>query len=259
MHSPVAKRFHTPVSTNANAQGLHAAVGDESDGTGSEWPSASSSSRFASRLFRLLRDIDLDKVVAALRQPRCITSSSPAASSPRLRHADVLRFLLAAHDRPARRAVSGRRLRQLHQLRDRPQSRRDGLHRRCRPLPHLLGLGPRRPRRRQDRVRHRADVLARQCVRARARHGLCAGGGERRSISSALDQPGDRPLRGSRSSSPICSGCCRGRARSAATNGRSTLPSARLTLVQIGIGILDLTAGALAMYTLLPGAPSSIS
>ncbi len=35
-----------------------------------------------------------------------------------------------------------------------------------------------------------------------------------------------------------------------------TLPCARLTLVQIGIGVLDLTAGALAMYALLPADPT---
>jgi glycosyltransferase 2 family protein len=35
-----------------------------------------------------------------------------------------------------------------------------------------------------------------------------------------------------------------------------TLPNAALTLVQIGIGILDLTIGALAMYVLLPGEPA---
>ena len=35
-----------------------------------------------------------------------------------------------------------------------------------------------------------------------------------------------------------------------------TLPGARLTLVQIGIGVLDLTAGALAMYALLPADPA---
>ena len=35
-----------------------------------------------------------------------------------------------------------------------------------------------------------------------------------------------------------------------------TLPCARLTLVQIGIGVLDLTAGALAMYALLLANPS---
>jgi glycosyltransferase 2 family protein len=35
-----------------------------------------------------------------------------------------------------------------------------------------------------------------------------------------------------------------------------TLPNAALTLVQIGIGIADLSIGALAMYTLLPGEPA---
>jgi uncharacterized membrane protein YbhN (UPF0104 family) len=37
---------------------------------------------------------------------------------------------------------------------------------------------------------------------------------------------------------------------------RIGLPSAPLTLVQIGIGVADLTIGALAMYVLLPGAPA---
>jgi uncharacterized membrane protein YbhN (UPF0104 family) len=39
-------------------------------------------------------------------------------------------------------------------------------------------------------------------------------------------------------------------------NWQVTLPNAPLTLVQIGIGVLDLGAGALAMYTLLPEHPS---
>src|SRR5262249_15882015 len=34
------------------------------------------------------------------------------------------------------------------------------------------------------------------------------------------------------------------------------LPNAMLTLVQIGIGVLDLGSGALAMYMLMPGAPA---
>jgi hypothetical protein len=34
------------------------------------------------------------------------------------------------------------------------------------------------------------------------------------------------------------------------------LPNAKLTLLQIGIGVMDLSSGALAMYTLLPGEPS---
>jgi glycosyltransferase 2 family protein len=39
-------------------------------------------------------------------------------------------------------------------------------------------------------------------------------------------------------------------------NWQVTLPGASLTLVQIVIGVLDLAAGALAMYTLLPAHPS---
>lgn len=39
-------------------------------------------------------------------------------------------------------------------------------------------------------------------------------------------------------------------------NWQVTLPNAPLTLVQIGIGVLDLGAGALAMYTLLPAHPA---
>ncbi|MBV8286950.1 MAG: UPF0104 family protein [Hyphomicrobiales bacterium] len=40
------------------------------------------------------------------------------------------------------------------------------------------------------------------------------------------------------------------------SNWQIALPSPRLTLVQIGIGILDLGAGAMAMYTLLPAQPA---
>jgi glycosyltransferase 2 family protein len=38
---------------------------------------------------------------------------------------------------------------------------------------------------------------------------------------------------------------------------RIVLPNWRLTLVQIGIGVLDLGAGAIAMYALLPAAPAT--
>ncbi len=40
------------------------------------------------------------------------------------------------------------------------------------------------------------------------------------------------------------------------SNWQIALPSPRLTLVQIGIGVLDLGAGAMAMYTLLPPQPA---
>jgi uncharacterized membrane protein YbhN (UPF0104 family) len=39
-------------------------------------------------------------------------------------------------------------------------------------------------------------------------------------------------------------------------NWKIVLPNQRSTVVQIGIGVLDLTAGAIAMYTLLPAHPS---
>ena len=40
------------------------------------------------------------------------------------------------------------------------------------------------------------------------------------------------------------------------SNWQIVLPSPRLTLVQIGIGVLDLVAGAMAMYVLLPAQPA---
>src|SRR5262249_57512581 len=40
-----------------------------------------------------------------------------------------------------------------------------------------------------------------------------------------------------------------------AATWRIVLPDARLTLVQIGVGICDLAAGSLATYVLLPAAP----
>ena len=38
--------------------------------------------------------------------------------------------------------------------------------------------------------------------------------------------------------------------------GRIVLPNSRLALIQIGIGVLDLSLGALAMYALLPAEPA---
>ena len=90
----------------------------------------------------------------------------------RLFHADVLRPVRAAHDRPQGSALSHRRARRLHQLFDRPQCRRQRVHRRRGALPHLFGLGARRHRGGQDLLHRRPDVLARQRHRARARHRL---------------------------------------------------------------------------------------
>jgi glycosyltransferase 2 family protein len=47
------------------------------------------------------------------------------------------------------------------------------------------------------------------------------------------------------------------RSRALGRNGwKVTLPSARLTLLQIGLGMLDLAIAGMAMYVLLPGIPS---
>ena len=66
---------------------------------------------------------------------------------------------------------------ELHQLHHRAQHRRHRLHRRRDPVPDLFGLRPDRDRRRQDLLSLRADLLARQSVRARRRHGLASLGG----------------------------------------------------------------------------------
>ena len=55
---------------------------------------------------------------------------------------------------------------------------------------------------------------------------------------------------------PISAGCGARRAKSGAANGKCNLPSGPSTLLQIGIGILDLGCCALAMYMLLPDEPN---
>ena len=94
---------------------------------------------------------------------RRATSRSRRCSSPRgyftLTFYDL--FALRTIGR-ARRALSGRGARRLHQLFGRPQCRRQRVHRRRGALPHLFGLGARRDRGGEDLLRRRADVLARQ-------------------------------------------------------------------------------------------------
>ena len=63
-------------------------------------------------------------------------------------------------------------------------------------------------------------------------------------ISRKVAQPQHRTRRG-----PVS-------LRSVAPIGRIVLPNSRLTLIQIGIGVLDLSLGALAMYALLPAEPA---
>ena len=110
----------------------------------------------------------------------------------RIFHDHVLRFLFTAHDRRAACALPGRGDGRFHQLFDRSQSRRHRVHRRRDPVPNLFGMGPHADRRRQDRIHHRTDLLARQRFRAWPRHGDRAGSRERARSVSALGQPGHR-------------------------------------------------------------------
>ena len=144
-------------------------------------------------LYELLRDIEFGKVVAALKaQSIGKIAHRRRVRRRRLRHADVLRFVRAARDRPAQSPLRRRRVGELHKLHDRSQLRRRRPDRRPDQVAHLFVLGLDRARHRQDRIHDRHDFLARQCVSARRRHRLRAGGGRRRRSSAGMDQPRDR-------------------------------------------------------------------
>ena len=147
-------------------------------------------------LYRLLRDVDFDKVVAAIEAQSlarvAIAGGFVVAGYVTLTFYDVFALRI---DRLAQSPLPGRRARELHLLDHRPQSRRCGAHRRPDPPAHLFGLGIDRRRRRQDRLDHRHDVRARQRVPARRRGHLCAAGRERGRSSAAVDQPHHRALR----------------------------------------------------------------
>src|SRR6266576_314892 len=102
------------------------------------------------------------------------------------------RIARAARPWQAARALSHRGDVELHQLFDRPQYRRHGLHRRRDPLPDLLRLRAERDRRRQDLLPVGPDVLARQPGRARDRHGLPSGGRLGDGPAAAGHEPFDR-------------------------------------------------------------------
>ena len=93
-------------------------------------------------------------------------------------------------------------------------------------------------------------------VRARLRHDAGAGGRERRQpIAAWVNQVVGAA--GARDHRRLLALAAAAAARSIGRGDWAvTLPSARLTLVQIGIGVLDLAAGGLAMYMLLPPDPS---
>ena len=112
-----------------------------------------------------------------------------AVRRARLFHADVLRPVRAAHDRPQGRALPHRGARRLHLLFGRPQCRRQRLHRRRGALPHLFGLGARRHRGRQDLLHRRSHLLARQRHGAGLRLCLSSAGRLRHRPASALAEP----------------------------------------------------------------------
>ena len=122
-------------------------------------------------LYRILRDIDPELADRRDRGDRLAHADHRRLlRRRRLSDADLLRSVRAAHDRAQRNPVPGRGAGRLHQLCGRPQCRRQRVLRRRRALPHLFRLGPERHRGHQDLLRRRADLLARQRHRARARH-----------------------------------------------------------------------------------------
>ena len=141
-------------------------------------------------LYRKLHNINVSKVLTAMAtvEYRDVAISALFVAA-RLFHADLLRPVRAAHDRPQGRALSHRGAGRLHLLFGRPQCRRQRLHRRRGALPHLFGLGPRRHRGRQDLLHRRADLLARQRHRAGLRLCLPSAGGLRHRPAAAVGQP----------------------------------------------------------------------
>ena len=127
-------------------------------------------------LYHMLRGLDFDELVKALK-------AKPS-------HSIVLAMLFVAagyftltfYDLFALRTIGrydvpyrDRGARRLHQLFDRTQCRRQRADRRRRALSRLFGMGPECGRRRQDLLRCRAHLLARQRGGAGHRHQLSSG------------------------------------------------------------------------------------
>ena len=141
-------------------------------------------------LYRILHEINAADVVDALLRHRLAGFRAGGFfCRRRLFHAHVLRPVRLAHDRAFRCAVLGGGSRRLHQLFGWPQCRGERVHRRRGALPPLLGLGSQRARGRQDLLRGRADILARQRHRARPRHRLRAARRQRHQPAAGLVQP----------------------------------------------------------------------
>ena len=171
-------------------------------------------------LYHMLRGIDVDEVLEAIKEtePRQIVLAG-AVRGGRLFHADVLRPVRGARDRPRRHPLPHQCAGRLHQLFDRAQCRRQRLHRRRGALPDLFGVGTERDRRRQDLLSGRPDLLARQCRGAGARHRLSSGSGRRDRSAAALAQPAGRLRHHRWRWWPMWSGSGSGRGGSAAGPG----------------------------------------
>ena len=148
-------------------------------------------------LFHMLRDIDVDEVIAALKatEPQHIVAAALFVAGGY--------FTLTFYDWFALRTIGRSEipyriaaLVRLHQLFDRPQYRRHRVHRRRGALPHLFGLRPRRHRGGEDLLHRRPDLLARQRHRARARRVPFAA---RRRLRSISCRPGSTAASRSRS------------------------------------------------------------
>ena len=144
-------------------------------------------------LYRKLHNINVSKVLTAMAtvEYRDVAISALFVAA-RLFHADVLRPVRAAHDRPQGCALPHRGAGRLHLLFDRPQCRRQRLHRRRGALPHLFGLGARRHRGGQDLLHRRSHLLARQHHGAGFRLCLPSAGRLRHRPASAVAEPGAR-------------------------------------------------------------------
>ena len=172
-------------------------------------------------LVHMLRDINVDEVVAAMKATERRTyRRRRRVRRRRLFHAHVLRLVCVAHDRAQGNPLSDRGAVRIHQLFDRPQYRRHRVHRRCGALPHLFGLRSRRHRGGENLFRGGPDVLARQRHRTGSRHlPFAAGRGLARS-TAGLAQPLHRGRDAHRCSRPISAGSGARRARSGGANGK---------------------------------------
>src|SRR5262249_20661978 len=145
----------------------------------------------------------------------------------------------------------------LHQLRDRAQRGGERVHRRRGALPHLFGAWLERDRRREALLRRRPHLLARQCGNAAV---LSLGMAYVPDAASAIDQ---LPPWLNRSLAIGTLGALvvyvtwvwRTPRIIRRQNWEIALPNGPLTLLQIAVGILDLSCCAAAMYMLVPNEP----